>query len=101
MPTASKCYQAPHRACAWCAVHDEPPDWGTEVRRGSGWWCNAGGMHFVEVDKPVCRDEECWQCAAEREPETPADDSAARFALVEMHDVPMTPPSPVGRTRRG
>ena len=84
MTTASdRCYQAPHRDSAWCAIHDEPPDWGSEVRRPGGWWCAAGAMHFTEPADPVCRDPVCEVCQRE-EPPPDVDDSALRFSLIEL-----------------
>lgn len=46
---APRCHQDPSRETPHCAVHDDPPDWHSEVRGyvgPSGWVCNSGGMAF-------------------------------------------------------
>lgn len=46
---APACHQDPSHSSAWCTVHDECPDWHSELRGyvgPAGWVCNSGGMAF-------------------------------------------------------
>jgi hypothetical protein len=46
---APKCHQDPSRDSAWCAVHDECPDWHSDAagyRGQAGFVCSSGGMVF-------------------------------------------------------
>lgn len=69
-----RCHQDPTHDSAWCAVHDECPDWHSEVRGytgPAGWICASGGLFDDKASEAARRDfnAKCDEILAESESE--------------------------------